>query len=130
MSTNLLAYASHHRRWLDKFPATLAPVDKLKSATGVGHNSFKLSEDVTERKKHLLFNCWNASPLQREIILAKTPPKAFMGILANKFTVVMHFPSLIQRACIPEENITSHPDFTFGKMKEAAIVGFKVICIN
>ena len=48
-----------------------------------------------------------------------------MGVVANKHTVVMHFPLLIQRACNPQDKSTSHPDATFGKIKEMAIAGFK-----
>ena len=91
-STNLLAYASHHRRWLDKFPATLASSAKLQEAAGLAQKSFKLSDDVIWRKDQLIFKHWNASPRQREIMLSETPPTAFMGIADNNCTAVMHCP--------------------------------------
>ena len=53
-----------------------------------------------------------------------------MGIASNKYLVFVHFLSLIQRAYTPADNLTSHPDATVGKMKEAAIVGFKGLYHN
>ena len=63
-------------------------------------------------------------------MLAENLLISFTDAAANKHTVVMHCPSLIQRAFIPVDNLTSRPDATVGKMKEAAIVGFKGLHLN
>ena len=42
----------------------------------------------------------------------------------------MHFPSLIQRACGPRDNITSHPDAAVGKINEAEIACLKDLNLN
>ena len=51
MNTNLLAYASHHRRCLDEFPANLAPTAKLQVLAILARNIIKIYDNVTESKK-------------------------------------------------------------------------------
>ena len=53
-----------------------------------------------------------------------------MVIVANKDAVVIRFPSLIQRAYIPIDQLTSHPDTTVVKTKEVVIAGFKCFYFN
>ena len=125
MKTNFLACAFHHVRWLEKFPAKLALVAKLKVAAGLACNIFKLSNEVTESENHPIWKCWSASLKQRETVIAKNPPTALMGDAAIKRTVVMYFPSLIQRACNPQDKLTSHPYDIASKINEAAVLGFK-----
>ena len=50
MNANLLACASHHRLWLEKFPLKLAPTAKVQAVGSLACNSFKLSDDVIESK--------------------------------------------------------------------------------
>ena len=95
LNTKLITYASHHIRWLDDFPVRLSPTVKLQAAVALACNSFNLSNDVKESGDHLLFMHWNASPQQREMILAETTKIEFIGIAANKRTVVINRPSLI-----------------------------------
>ena len=108
----------------------LVPAAKLQEVAGLVHSSLKISDDFTESEDRLLFKYWNASPRQREMTLAETTPTALIGIAANKHPVVMHCPSLIQRACIPTDKLASYPDATVGKMKEVAIAGFKGLNFN
>ena len=130
MSANLFAHASHHIRWLDKFPTNIVPEAKLLAAAVLVHNSIKLSDNVTDRDKHLLFQCWRGTLQQREIMIAETLPTTFMCIASNTCTVVMHHPYLIQRAHTPAENLTSHPDATVGNINEEAIACIKDLHLN
>ena len=47
-NSNLLAHASHHRRWLEKIPLTLEPASKLQASSMFLCNILKLSDEVTE----------------------------------------------------------------------------------
>ena len=42
----------------------------------------------------------------------------------------MHYPSLIQHAGTPVDNVTSQPDTAVDKINEAAILGFKFLRLN
>ena len=107
------------------FPSKLAPASKLKAVAGITCNTFKFSDDVTESENYLLFKCWSTSPKLRETMLVENPPTAHMGVAANKHTVVMHCPLLIQHSCNPQDKSTYYLGIAVGKIKEMAIVGFK-----
>ena len=117
MSTNFLICAWHHRLWLETFPSKLRPAAKLKAAARLVCSTFKFSDD---RQKF-----WSALPKLRETIFTENLPTAHMGVVANKYRVVMHCPYLITRSWNSQDKSTSYLDATVSKTNEIAITGFK-----
>ena len=116
MNTNLLACASHHRLWLETFPAKLTPTLKLKASAEISCNTFRFSYDVPDSDSHLLYKNWSTSLKLRETMLTKDSPTVHMGVIDNKHAVIMHCPSLITRSYNLQDKYTSHPDSTVGKI--------------